>query len=346
MQTAVSWVLFRDPRGIAIAANGDIFVTDSTIASGAGGVIRVDPITGAQTLVSSAGFFADPEGIAVAADGSLLIADQSAYNEAGQINRAGVIRVDPLTGAQTLVSSGGLFTDPIGIAIAADGTLLVADQNAFDGFVGAVFRVEPATGAQATLSSAGQFADPWAIAVVPTPPNSPPVANDDEVTATTRVVSIPVLANDSDPDGDALAVIGVTQGQYGAVTVNSDGTLTYSLTRFFSGIETFTYVVADGRGGTATATVTIDVRVPAAEGIAMIRSQVSGLDLNTARKKILDFELRLAARMVALDRPRAAILPMRVFIYHISLLERSGRLDPAVADVLIGQARAIIVLLL
>jgi sugar lactone lactonase YvrE len=40
-----------------------------------------------------------------------------------------VIRVDRVTGAQTVVSSGGNFVDPHGIAVAPDGTLYVADRN-------------------------------------------------------------------------------------------------------------------------------------------------------------------------------------------------------------------------
>jgi hypothetical protein len=72
-------------------------------------------------------------------------------------------------------------------------------------------------------------------------------------------VTIPVLANDSDPDGDTLTVTSATQGEHGASVVNGDGTIAYTPAAGFTGTDTFTYTISDGRGGTATATVTLSV---------------------------------------------------------------------------------------
>ena len=75
---------------------------------------------------------------------------------------------------------------------------------------------------------------------------------------------INVLANDSDPDGDALLIISVTQGANGSVTIaNGGANLTYAPASGFTGIDAFTYTISDGRGGTATAAVTINVGSPA-----------------------------------------------------------------------------------
>jgi len=74
-----------------------------------------------------------------------------------------VTRVDQVTGAQTLVSSGGNFFHPSGLAIEASGTLLVADQNALGG--GAVFRVEPGIGSRTTVSTGGFFGSPPGLAI-------------------------------------------------------------------------------------------------------------------------------------------------------------------------------------
>src|SRR5207247_2000779 len=76
---------------------------------------RVDPTTGAQTVVSSGGNFVTPVGIAIAANGDILVADLNALGGPG-----GVIRVDPTTGAQTVVSSGGPFRNPPGRAVAPE----------------------------------------------------------------------------------------------------------------------------------------------------------------------------------------------------------------------------------
>jgi hypothetical protein len=88
----------------------------------------------------------------------------------------------------------------------------------------------------------------------------PPLAVDDAATtAQNSPVVIAVLANDSDPDGDALSVLASTQGAHGAVTLNADGTITYTPAPAFHGTDQFTYTLSDGHGGTDTAMVTVTV---------------------------------------------------------------------------------------
>ena len=64
---------------------------------------------------------------------------------------------------------------------------------------------------------------------------------------------------DSDPDGDYLTIISKTNPSKGTVTISADGrTLTYDPKKNDSlKSYTFTYTIADGRGGTDTATVTV-----------------------------------------------------------------------------------------
>jgi Bacterial Ig domain/Cellulose binding domain/Calx-beta domain len=89
--------------------------------------------------------------------------------------------------------------------------------------------------------------------------HNPTAANDTAWTYVGQPVTISVLANDSDPDGDSLAVVSFTQGKSGAVSLKGDGTLTYTPSAGFSGPDSFTYVVSDGQGGTATGTVAVTV---------------------------------------------------------------------------------------
>jgi Bacterial Ig domain/Cellulose binding domain/Calx-beta domain/Glycosyl hydrolases family 18 len=92
------------------------------------------------------------------------------------------------------------------------------------------------------------------------PVNHPPVAqNDTAWTSPGRAVNIPVLANDSDPDGDPLIVVSAAQGRHGAVVVGGDGTITYTPTAGYTGTDAFIYTISDGRGGTASATVALTV---------------------------------------------------------------------------------------
>lgn len=69
-------------------------------------------------------------------------------------------------------------------------------------------------------------------------------------------VRVPVLANDSDPDGDALSIVAVGTPARGTARANADGTITYSPSSRFKGSDSFTYRVSDG-DDEATATVTI-----------------------------------------------------------------------------------------
>jgi hypothetical protein len=92
------------------------------------------------------------------------------------------------------------------------------------------------------------------------PPNRSPIANNDTTTTTENTsVAINVLTNDSDPDGDPLTLVSVSQGTNGTVTTNANGVVTYSPTTHFFGVDHFTYTVGDGPGGSANGQVTVTV---------------------------------------------------------------------------------------
>jgi hypothetical protein len=93
--------------------------------------------------------------------------------------------------------------------------------------------------------------------------NAAPVAVDDSTTtAMNTAVTVAVLANDRDPEGQALRVTGVTQGTRGQVTINSNGTVTYRPSSKISGqTDTFRYTVTDGTSSaSASVSVAIDRR--------------------------------------------------------------------------------------
>ncbi|OOC13523.1 hypothetical protein BM451_10930, partial [Dickeya dadantii] len=71
-------------------------------------------------------------------------------------------------------------------------------------------------------------------------------------------VTVNVLANDSDVDGDSLTVTAATVG-HGTVVINANGTLTYTPAANYNGSDTISYTVSDGHGGTATATVAVTI---------------------------------------------------------------------------------------
>jgi len=93
--------------------------------------------------------------------------------------------------------------------------------------------------------------------------NINPVATPDTAaTSAGRVIVIPVLANDTDANGDTLSIQALTDPPQGSVLIFGDQ-VRYSPAPGFSGQESFAYIVSDGQGGTDTAAVTVFV---AAEG--------------------------------------------------------------------------------
>jgi len=93
--------------------------------------------------------------------------------------------------------------------------------------------------------------------------NDPPTAADDAATTPYGMpVTVDVLANDSDVEGDALTIAQASSGANGKTSINGDG-VTYAPNSGFSGADSFTYTVADGQGGSAGATVVVEVRGPA-----------------------------------------------------------------------------------
>ncbi|NEQ81268.1 MAG: tandem-95 repeat protein, partial [Moorea sp. SIO2I5] len=90
--------------------------------------------------------------------------------------------------------------------------------------------------------------------------NQSPVATDDTATtAPNTAVDINVLANDTDPDEDALTVTLDQQGANGTAVVNQDNTITYTPNADFTGTDSFTYEVSDGVNDPVIATVNVNV---------------------------------------------------------------------------------------
>jgi len=84
--------------------------------------------------------------------------------------------------------------------------------------------------------------------VPPTQPNRPPIAGADVArTPFESPVTIAVLSNDLDPDGDPINIESIAeQPQHGVVDVNDDGTVLYRPNDGFSGTDSFVYTLVDG----------------------------------------------------------------------------------------------------
>jgi glucose/arabinose dehydrogenase len=92
--------------GVAIEPGGGILVTDGQGHPGPR-LLRFHPVTGAVDTVSHGQKFGSPLGVAVEATGAILVADP----------HSGIIRVDPGTGVQTIVTEPGSLSFPSGVAV-------------------------------------------------------------------------------------------------------------------------------------------------------------------------------------------------------------------------------------
>jgi hypothetical protein len=132
----------------------------------------------------------------------------------------------------------------------ADGTITYTPNENFSGDDSFTYTVSDGNGGTDTAT----------VTITVTPVNDAPVAADDLTeTPEDTPVTVPVLTNDQDIDGDTLTVDSITQPTSGTAVLNPDGTVTYTPNENFSGDDSFTYTVSDGNGGTDTATVTITV---------------------------------------------------------------------------------------
>jgi hypothetical protein len=181
--------------------------------------------------------------------------DDTATTQAGSTVRISVLANDRDPDGDALAVTSA--TDPARgtVTLNGDGTITYAPDGGFSGTDSFDYTV-----------SDGQYTDTARVTVtVEARPNRAPVANaDSATTARNTPVTIAVLANDHDPDGDPITLTGVTQPSSGTASANADGTVTYTPATNSSGTVSFLYSITDGHGATVWGTVTVNVGEPGA----------------------------------------------------------------------------------
>ena len=132
--------------------------------------------------------------------------------------------------------------------------------------------VVPASEMEKVFGPFDQTTNPQVVNVT-TADNHAPIAVDDNLDAVSGTDTVVrVLANDSEPDGDTLALASVSTPQHGTATIQDDTVvingivilpfgirLHYISDPTYSGPDSFTYTIRDSHGKTATATVAVTV---------------------------------------------------------------------------------------
>ncbi|MAT98453.1 MAG: hypothetical protein CL608_15015 [Anaerolineaceae bacterium] len=134
-----------------------------------------------------------------------------------------------------------------------------------------------------TVGDGRNGSDIATVTIEVTEVNDAPIALDDNETIEedSETVQINVLDNDSDADtGDTLVITAIGTTDNGGTAVLNNNQIDYTPAPNFFGSETFTYTVSDGRNGSDTATVTIEVTavndVPTANDDSETASEESG----------------------------------------------------------------------
>ena len=124
-----------DPAGLALAANGDLYVAHNYEADGGGAVIRIDPATGAKQMIAEGGLLDLPFGILLDRDGSLVVSNRMLPTRCQPGLAGRLVRVRPADGSQQLISEAGRFRYPLGVALDSAGGIVFANECGPDGLL-------------------------------------------------------------------------------------------------------------------------------------------------------------------------------------------------------------------
>ena len=136
------------------------------------------------------------------------------------------------------------------VVINPDGTLTYTPAPGFTGGDTISYTIVDARGQSSTTT----------VTVSVTLPNDVPVATDDTLAAVEDTPLTGTLATNDTPSGDGGNVWALASGPAnGSVTVNADGTFSYTPDANYNGPDSFTYTITDADGDVSTATATINV---------------------------------------------------------------------------------------
>jgi VCBS repeat-containing protein len=237
--------------------------TSGTLALNADGSFTYIPnadFTGSDSFTYTA---TDGAGVSNVATVNLTI---EAVNDAPiSVNDAFTTDEDTaLAGTSVLANDTDADGDPLTASLMSDvqhGTLVLHEDGTFDytpdenfnGIDGFSYVVSDAEGPSSVAT----------VTISITAINDLPVAVNDEYTTdedTPLTIAAPgVLGNDTDVEGDPLTAAIVSGPVNGTVTMSSDGSFVYTPNADFNGTDGFSYLINDGAGDSAVASVTITV---------------------------------------------------------------------------------------
>jgi len=251
---------------------GDVLVITAVSAGSAGGVISTD---GAVVSYTPAADFTGTESFTYTVDdgggnlvdATVVVTVETANDPPTAVDDSYTLTEDdPVTSLDVLANDStapdtGETLVITGVSVGSEGGTLSTDGASisytpapdFFGTESFSYDVEDGNGGVASAT----------VVVVVDPVNDDPIANDDafsETTATSDNI-LDVLANDEfAPDvGETLVITSVSAGDQGGTLTTDGSVVLYTPAIGFEGVESFSYTIEDGNGGSATGSAVVTV---------------------------------------------------------------------------------------
>ena len=243
----------------------------------ASGALDTNFGSGGSTLITTGANGGSVTSLVVQADGKIVVGGLA--TTAGNSDQAALVRLTAAGALDTTFNGSGIFQQ----------TLMPGHDNMINAIVlqpndGRLLALTMGTGkfsvARFTMADRSSAVSANTTETVLDNDPGPPVAINDSYNAgenTMLSVAKPgVLSNDTDPNKRALTAALVAGPAHGTLSLNGDGSFTYTPATNFVGTDSFTYDATDGLATSSAATVTLTVTSAAQATFVKTDSTTSG----------------------------------------------------------------------
>jgi hypothetical protein len=230
---------FTVPTGMAPAPGNSVYITDEPggyEGADLGSIWQVNLDTGQQIQIAHGGLIDHPVDVAVDPNGNLIVINTGSPRNSVT---GSVVRINPQTGVQTLVTVFGPYSGTDSGSVSADGSTIFVGAIASGSSLGQIIAVDAVTGAQTPLCAAGSLSEVEGIRVF----NSP-------VQATATITTVVSSANPA-AFGQSVTFTAVISAQN-----QSNGAPTGTVQFQMDGINAGDQVSVTTSGGVTTARFT------------------------------------------------------------------------------------------